>query len=239
MSKSGPQSSYYQFLEGIHKRYQWFGGAYPISKSGSVQLTSVAEVPVTMQYNTDNGHYDSIFKPLKSGQYDLYLKLCVKDEEYDECRLFLGGDKNTLSFPFRVQTIPDVTFASNSKMLSTGECEGPKGIIMCPPLTDIVAGQTQTFLIQSYDFHHNIRETGGDQWSIVIRHQTVEDYFIIGEIEDFSNGTYKGYFTPTKAGLSILSLTLNGQHAVDSPLQMFVQHGELDGPSSVVTTKNM
>ena len=47
---------------------------------------------------------------------------------------------------------------------------------MCPPLTDIVAGQAQTFLIQSFDFHQNIRESGGDQWSIVLRHQTVEAF---------------------------------------------------------------
>ena len=119
MGKSATQSAYYRFLEGVHKKYQWFGGAYPISKNESVQLTSVAEVPVTMRYNIENGHYDAIFKPLKSGHYDLYLKLCVKDEEYDECRSFLGGDKNTLGLPFRVQTIPDTTFASNSKIFST------------------------------------------------------------------------------------------------------------------------
>ena len=185
------------------------------------------EVPVGITYNQTTRKYDANFIPSKSGTYSLSVTLSPESlGSYVEGRHLFGS-------PFLVSTSPGATFAPESLAYGgNGKCAGIEGNDhSCSGIHFGLAGAESTFFIQSLDVNRNRRDSGGDGWAIIL--QDNNGGVAEGKVlSDSDNGVYNCGMTPITAGTNLLSVTLNGVHARNSPYVMLIRHGKAHGPSS-------
>jgi len=129
--------------------------------------------------------------------------------------------------PFLVETSPAATFASESIASGSGLYHG-------------MTGESSTFTIEAFDQFRNRRDSGGDDWSIVVKSsssRSATDYNLGSIHIDHGNGTYTASVTPSVSGINDLHITLNKSPLKGSPFRMNVVHGQVVGSSSYVLYK--
>eukprot|EP00903_Cladosiphon_okamuranus_P013586 g12653.t2 len=94
-----------------------------------------------------------------------------------------------------------------------------------------VAGEPVSLNVRARDVVGNAVLDGGGSVAVYAFHQEVEA-FATGDVDDFGNGSYGVWITPTVAGPYHVSVGLNNQEVAESPYSVVVVPGEAHGPSS-------
>ena len=165
-------------------------------------------IPVLIAYN-DHKTIDAVYTPTRSGVYQLNVTL---------------DGSHIYGSPFLVNTSPAATFASESIALGSGLYNG-------------MTGESSSFTIEAFDGYRNRRDSGGDDWSVVVKSTSSDsatDYNLGAVDIDHGNGTYSASVTPLISGINDLHITLNKSPLKGSPFQMNVVHGQVVGSSSYV-----
>lgn len=165
-------------------------------------------IPVLIAYN-DHKTLDAVYTPTRSGVYQLNVTL---------------DGSHIYGSPFLVNTSPAATFASESIALGSGLYNG-------------MTGESSSFTIEAFDGYRNRRDSGGDDWSVVVKSTSSDsatDYNLGAVDIDHGNGTYSASVTPLISGINDLHITLNKSPLKGSPFQMNVVHGQVVGSSSYV-----
>ena len=165
-------------------------------------------IPVLISHN-DHKTLDAIYTPTRSGVYQLNVTL---------------NGSHIYGSPFLVDTSPASTFASESVASGSGLFNG-------------MAGESSSFTIEAFDTYRNRRNSGGDDWSIVVKSsssRSATDYNLGSIHIDHDNGTYTASVTPLFSGINDLHISLNESPLKGSPFQMNVVHGQVVGSSSYV-----
>jgi len=104
-----------------------------------------------------------------------------------------------------------------------------------------MAGESSSFTIEAFDVYRNRRDSGGDDWSIVVKStssRSATDYNL-GTVDiDHGYGTYTASVTPLISGINDLHISLNKSPLKGSPFQMNVVHGQVIGSSSYVVNED-
>jgi hypothetical protein len=181
-------------------------------------------VPVIISYNSRTAQYDSSWTPERSGIYRLNVTLFHTEyTEMDENHIF--------GSPFLVQTNPAATFAPES--IAEGGL-GPCPRWVDPPCLDMyygMVGEESSFFIKSLDRYRNARDSGGDNWKVVLVSMSSPEYNT-GTVVDYANGTFRALVTPLTSGPNDLHVTLDDIAIKGSPFRMNVVHGNVSGPAS-------
>ena len=168
-------------------------------------------IPVLISYN-DHKTLDAVYTPTRSGAYQLNVTL---------------DGSHIYGSPFLVETSPAATFASESVALGSGLYNG-------------MAGESSTFTIEAFDAYRNRRDSGGDDWSIVVKStssHSATDYNLGKVDSDHGNGTYSASVTPLISGINDLHISLNKSPLKGSPFRMNVVHGQVVGSSSFIVNE--
>ncbi len=133
--------------------------------------------------------------------------------------------------PFFVQTNPSATFAPES-IAEGGGGPCPRWVEPpCPGMYHGMAGEESSFFIKSLDRYRNARDSGGDNWKVVLVSMSSPEYNT-GTVVDYANGTYRALVTPRTSGPNDLHVTLADIAIKGSPFRMNVVHGNVSGTAS-------
>lgn len=200
---------------------------------GSAELVDDTElglgnsrIPVTILYNSSTFQYVSSWTPGRSGIYRLNVTLLHRTQgtDMDESHIF--------GSPFLVSTSPGITSAPES-IAEGGHGHCPPWVESCPGIYHGMVGKKSSFFIKSFDRYRNARESGGDNWKVVLVSTSSADYYS-GRVIDGSNGTYSVVVTPFTSGPNDLHVTLDDAAIAGSPFRMDVVHGHVSGAASFV-----
>lgn len=86
-----------------------------------------------------------------------------------------------------------------------------------------VRGKDVMFVVQSRDHHNENRGIGGDPLHVVV--QGPDGILYRGDVSDRQNGVYIVTYKPQIEGEHIISVTIRGQHILDSPFRVEIKKG--------------
>ena len=137
--------------------------------------------------------------------------------------LLVNGARSSATIPYRVPCTPAPISATMTMLVGRTAVTG--GDILTAPGA-LVAGQSETILIQAKDSYGNLKFEGGDLDFLTIGIQTSENE-LEPAVTDRHDGTYRLRYTVTEALDHSISILVNADAIPNSPFTTSVEPAEL------------